>query len=330
MNNKSPKVTVLVPSYNHAPYIKERIQSILDQTYNNFELIVIDDFSQDNSDQIISEMQTKFGFTYIRNQKNSGSPFSSWERICQLAKGDYIWVCESDDVAEPQFLETAIKQLSASPNTALFYCSSQVIDENGKSIGHTDTYFHETWKETRWDRDFGADGVDELIKFQLRGQTVPNMSSALFLKEAFQSAFTPFLKKLHLTGDWLFVGDVMKHGNVVFSHETLSRFRKHEITSRERVKSARSQAEFILTKYRLFKGSHSPASELSALMKTDFIRFLYEPARWYEVVWALLTVSTLDTLRFAIVLFFSIAKHPRYIKEFFKRYYRARSWSNNE
>ncbi len=330
MNAQPPKVSVLVPSYNHGRYIRERIESILNQTYGHIELIVIDDCSDDDSHTVISDLQALHGFRYLHNERNSGTPFAAWERICKLATGDYIWVCESDDVAEPAFVETAVATLMAEPDAVMFYCSSLIINEASRVIGDTDSYFHDIWKESRWDADFSADGLDELLRFQLRGQIVPNMSSALFTVDAFRAAFTPFLKRLRLTGDWLFVGDVLKQGRVVFTHKALSRFRKHEVTSRVRVKSARSQAEFMLTKYRLFRASGQPVSALATLMGSDVIRFLYEPASWLDVGKALLQVSWLDTIKLFGLLVFSTLKNASYISKFKDRYRHAKEWRTHE
>lgn len=330
MTTQPPKVSVLVPSYNHGHYIGDRIESILNQTYGNIELIVIDDCSNDDSNKIISELQEKHGFRYLLNERNSGTPFSAWERICSLASGDYIWVCESDDVAEPSFVEMAVASLTAEPDAVMFYCSSHIINETGKIIGHTDSYFHDIWKETHWDSDFIADGHAELIQFQLRGQTLPNMSSALFTTNVFINAYTPFLKRLRLTGDWLFVGEVLKQGKVVFNHTALNRFRKHEVTARARVKSARSQAEFILTKYRLFRGSGQPISRFATLMGSDVIRFLYEPASWLDVGKELLKVSWIDAIRFMSLLLISTSKNTAYISKFKERFNHAKEWQKNE
>lgn len=326
MKHNQPKVTAVVPSYNHAPYIRERIESILGQTYDNIELIVIDDCSSDDSDAIITAIQKESnGFKYIRNKKNSGTPFSAWEKIGSLASGDFIWICESDDVAEPTFVETAINRFNAEPEAVLFYSSSLVIDKDSQQTGHTDNYFHDIWKETRWDNDFVADGLSELTDFQLRGQVVPNMSSSMIRIDAFKKAFSPFLKRLKLTGDWLFVGDVMQFGKVVFHHEALSRFREHEVTSRVRVKSARSQAEFILTKYRLFRSSKQPIAALALLMSSDVIRFLYEPASWLDVVKALFQVSWYDSCKFGFLLLLSTSKNKALIQQFKERYKHAKS-----
>jgi glycosyltransferase involved in cell wall biosynthesis len=330
MKAQSPKVSVLVPSYNHGRYIRERIDSILNQTYGHIELIVIDDCSDDDSHTVISDLQALHGFRYLHNERNSGTPFAAWEHICKLATGDYIWVCESDDVAEPAFVETAVASLMAKPDAVMFYSSSLIINEASQVIGHTDSYFHDIWKESRWDADFSADGLDELLRFQLRGQIVPNMSSALFTADAFRAAFTPFLKRLRLTGDWLFVGNVLKQGGVVFAHQALSRFRKHEITSRVRVKSARSQAEFMLTKYRLFSACGQPVSAFATLMGADVIRFLYEPASWLDVGKALLQVSWRDTIKLIGVLVVSTLKNTAYISKFKDRYRHAKEWRTHE
>ncbi len=327
MNNFPDKVTVIVPSYNHAKYIRQRIESILKQTYSNIELIVIDDESEDSSIEVITELKNKYGFKYIQRVKNSGTPFSAWEDVCKLASGKYIWVCESDDIAAPKFLETAVTSLASDLRAVMFYCSSIIIDENGKEMGHTDNYFHDIWKESRWDTNFTSDGKSELKNFQLRGQTVPNMSSALFTANTFRKSFKPFIKRLRLTGDWLFVGEVMKCGRIIFHHTALSYFREHEVTSRVRVKSARSQAEFIITKYHLFRLSGLPVSSLAPIMSSDVIRFLYEPDSWFDVLKSLLQVSWFDTIKVVLLLLYSTSKNTACITKFKERYKHSKEFT---
>lgn len=322
-----PLVTILVPSYNHARYLGERIGSIMAQSYRPFELIVIDDCSKDDSDDVLRALQEKHNFAYIRNVQNSGTPFSAWERICSLAKGEFIWICESDDVAEPTFLETAVQRLQANPAAVLFYSNSLVIDEDGRTVGHTESYFKEVWQDERWLTNFSADGLEELVRFQLRGQTVPNMSSALFAANAFRNAFDPFVKRLRLTGDWLFVGEVLRYGDVEFCHKPLSRFRKHAETSRVRVQSARSQAEFILTKYKMFRRSGQGMDVFASVMSSDVVRFLYEPASWWDVLSAAIRISFIDTWKCAVFLAVSALRNPLYWEKFKERYKHSKMWS---
>ena len=318
--NQSPKVTALVPSYNHGSYLRQRIESIMLQSYRNIELIVIDDCSDDDSDAVIKSLQSEYEFRYIRNARNSGTPFAAWGVTASIATGEYIWICESDDFAAPDFLATAVEKMLEHKDAVLFYCNSWIVDTTGTRIDHTDSYFHDIWRELRWDADFCSDGVAELRNFQLRGQTVPNMSSSLIASHAFRQAYHPFLKKLKLTGDWLFIGWVMRYGSVVFSNKPLSHFRKHEVTSRVRVKAARSQAEFVLTKYLLFRETGKPVKDFAQVMSTDAVRFLYEPAGWLDVVKALFQVSVATTLKFGVLLAASVAMNKQYLKRFYDRY----------
>jgi alpha-1,3-rhamnosyltransferase len=102
MNSKSankkigPLVTILVPSYNHSKYISKCIESIISQTYDNFELIVIDDGSIDDSVEILQDLKIKYNFTLIL-QENKGISYTINKCIKELANGDYFTFCASDD-----------------------------------------------------------------------------------------------------------------------------------------------------------------------------------------------------------------------------------------
>jgi glycosyltransferase involved in cell wall biosynthesis len=319
VNPVDPEVTVLVPSFNHGRFLTQRIESIIAQTYKNFELFVIDDCSRDDSDGILRLLQEKHGFTYIANKSNTGTPFSAWERIIKLARGRFIWICESDDYAAPRFLESAVRAIANSPNAVIAYCDSWVVDQDDKQVDHTDSYFHDIWQESRWDQSFTQDGLEELTKFQLRGQTVPNMSSLLISTNAFRKAFTQFTKRFRLTGDWLFVGLLMKQGTVVYFKDTLNYFRRHDNTARIRVNSARSQAEYILTKSELFTNTDRPIREFADVMRTDAIRFLYEPASLGAVLCAMMKISLFHTLRFGMYLAASLSINRQYFRKFYNR-----------
>ena len=91
-------VSVIIPNYNHAAYLRQRIDSVLNQTYRNFEVVILDDCSSDHSREIIesyreSERVTKI----IYGDKNSGSTFEKFERVISVESGEFIWIAESDD-----------------------------------------------------------------------------------------------------------------------------------------------------------------------------------------------------------------------------------------
>lgn len=103
-----PLVSVLMPAYNCEKYLKESIQSILDQTYRNLELIIIDDGSQDNTKNIIIEMQNYDDrIKFFENEKNMGLPYTR-NRSVDLSKGEYLAILDADDIAYPTRLEKQI------------------------------------------------------------------------------------------------------------------------------------------------------------------------------------------------------------------------------
>ncbi len=107
-----PKVSVIVPNYNHESFLQQRIDSILNQTYQDFELILLDDASSDASISIIENYRYEEKVSEIvLNTVNSGSPFKQWIKGIKLAKGEFIWIAESDDFAEPTFLETTVAMM---------------------------------------------------------------------------------------------------------------------------------------------------------------------------------------------------------------------------
>ena len=96
-----PVVSVIIPNYNYALYLKKRIESILNQTYTDYELILLDDASTDNSVEILEKYKDNPHVSHILvNEKNSGSPFQQWAKGISLARGKWIWIAEADDVAE--------------------------------------------------------------------------------------------------------------------------------------------------------------------------------------------------------------------------------------
>lgn len=130
-----PKVSVIVPNYNHARYLKARIGSILNQTFQDFELILLDDCSTDNSAELLQSYADNPHISHIvLNDRNTGSPFLQWQKGIGLAQGEYVWIAESDDTAQPDFLSTTVAVLDRHPQAALCYTGSRLIDEDGHDL----------------------------------------------------------------------------------------------------------------------------------------------------------------------------------------------------
>lgn len=246
-----PSVHAVVPSYMHGKFIEERIRSIFAQQYPNFRVTVIDDHSTDNSDSLISSLRSEFKFDYIRRKKNSGTPFSAWKYAAENTTEDFIWICESDDAAEPMLLANLVRQMSLRKGMAVAYCGSWVVDERGDRIETTADYSARQFHPTRWQEPFIARGHHELQQFLRFGMVVPNMSSALIAAEVFRKAFTPDVMDFRLAGDWLFIGQAMLYGDIAYIPDCLNRFRHHSQTSRNQTARARRSAEHICVRLKL-------------------------------------------------------------------------------
>lgn len=263
-----PSVHAVVPSYQHGPYLEERLRSIFAQEYSRIRVTVIDDHSTDDSDGILRKLQDEFNFAYIRRETNSGSPFTSWQYAAENTEEDLIWICESDDAADTMFLAKMVKLIQSKAGTKLAYCGSHIVGKDGQLIGNTSDYLRETFHPGRWQQAFVADGFFELTRYQRFGMTVPNMSSALIDRSAFQAAFTPEIRKYKLAGDWLFVGRLMLEGAVAYSPELLSSFRRHEETARARTDDVHRLAEYLAVRMIL-----SRAAKCDDLEVLEAIRF---------------------------------------------------------
>lgn len=128
------KVSIIIPSYNHAVFLKDRLDTILNQTFKNWEAIIIDDQSSDDSVQIIKGfLKIKPDFRvkhFIVNDKNSGSGYNSWKKGIELAETEYIWIAETDDYSDSDFLEELVEILDQNENIALAFCGSNYVENS--------------------------------------------------------------------------------------------------------------------------------------------------------------------------------------------------------
>jgi glycosyltransferase involved in cell wall biosynthesis len=109
-----PRVSVAVPNYNHARFLRQRLDTILAQTYQDFELILLDDCSTDESRTILEQYAGDPRARLEFNEVNSGSTFKQWNKGVRLAQGKYVWIAESDDYSDARFLERLVSLFSTS------------------------------------------------------------------------------------------------------------------------------------------------------------------------------------------------------------------------
>ena len=213
-----PLVSVIVPNYNHAPFLEQRLQTIFSQTFQDFEVIILDDCSTDHSREIINRYRNHPKVSKILyNEANSGSTFKQWAKGIGAAEGTYIWMAESDDWCESSFLETVLDGLLSSPACVVGYCQSYCII-HGNEI---------KWQSNHpFLKDF-QNGKFFVEKYMLNGTAIFNASMGVWKKEIFNRISTEFTS-YKLCGDWLFWIELCMHGDVFISGKALNYFRKHE------------------------------------------------------------------------------------------------------
>ena len=124
----SDLVSIIMPSYNTSQYIAETIQSVIDQSYQNWELIIVDDCSTDNTDYVVSKINDQ-RIIFLKNKKNSGAAVSR-NRALREAKGKWIAFLDSDDLWKSDKLEKQI-QFMKKNNYSFSYTNYEEIDVHG-------------------------------------------------------------------------------------------------------------------------------------------------------------------------------------------------------
>lgn len=213
-----PTASIIVPNYNHALFLRQRIESILGQTFQDFELILIDDCSTDGSRDIMESYRDEPHVSHIvYNDSNSGSAFRQWDKGIELAKGDWIWVAESDDYAEPTFLERMMTEVSKVPDCVLAYAATWWVDQQGNRL----------WETPHCDQVNIYDGHDFIRKKLAVCNSIANVSEAIFRRDMFRPSESFRYEHMRLCGDWFFYVLLAEQGKVVEIEEPLSSYRQH-------------------------------------------------------------------------------------------------------
>ena len=130
----NPSVSIGLPVYNGGRYLREALDSILAQTFTDFELIISDNASTDNTEIICKEYANRDKrISYYRNSENIGAA-GNYNRTFELSSGKYFKWAAHDDLIAPEFLERCVAVLDSKPSVVLCYAREVCIDENGKTL----------------------------------------------------------------------------------------------------------------------------------------------------------------------------------------------------
>lgn len=254
-------VSVIIPNYNHAPFLKERIDSVLQQTYTDFEVIILDDCSTDNSKEIIETYRKHPKVVQIKyNKVNSGSTFKQWEKGINLARGEWIWIAESDDRAESEFLEHLLDD-TISENCGLRYSGSTLIDD--QNIQQSSALAPQTIQLENNE----ISGEAFIRHYLVKDNCIPNASAVLFRKKLVTDDVFQKMSSLKLNGDWMFWVSIATQTIVFYLPEALNHFRIHGQTVRKK-EAEKALLEYLSIADYLHKLGYKKAV-------ADRLRFIY-------------------------------------------------------
>ncbi len=200
-----PEISVIIPNYNHARYLKQRIDSVLEQTFQDFELIILDDCSTDNSKEIIERYRNHPKTKHIiYNENNSGSVFRQWIKGFSLAEGKYIWIAESDDFASNLFLEKTLAVMEEDSETGTVFTTTQMVDEKSELIKKDQAKDEAFQKLKTYHNTIDKNNLTHFLFKQL---LIQNASGVLFRTAALDSVALQDISQFTNTGDrFVYIG----------------------------------------------------------------------------------------------------------------------------
>ncbi|OYX27214.1 MAG: hypothetical protein B7Z10_00890 [Rhodobacterales bacterium 32-66-7] len=242
-------VSAIVPNYNYAAYIGGRLRSVFDQTHPLREVIVLDDASPDTSLEEIARTTKAADRTIdlVVNPTNSGSPFAQWRKGVERAKGDYVWIAEADDLADPSFVARLVDRMQLA-GSVLGFTDSRQMDETGTPLGASYRPYMNEIEPGLFDRPFDMDGREFLSRFLAVKNVILNVSGVIAHRQTLLDAFASVGDELYgfkVAGDWRLYAEIcVREGSTVsWLPEPLNSHRRHKLSVTQALDVDRHLAE---------------------------------------------------------------------------------------
>ena len=238
---KAGLVSVVVASYNHAAYLVRRLDSLLEQTCQGIEILVIDDCSTENNVEILRRYESNPKIRLVFNQKNSGI-VSVMNQGIELTSGEFVMFAQCDDDCNSCLIERLLDAIRAHPSAGIAFCRSELIDETDQVIGD-DFAFRERSFRIRCASDTLV-RREEMNRFLMVSCVIPNLSAALIRRDCFVrlGALSPSYR---VCLDWDFFFRVATSYDFYFLARPLNKFRQHETSIRSVTKTRVVYAEYL-------------------------------------------------------------------------------------
>ncbi|MBR1907369.1 glycosyltransferase family 2 protein [bacterium] len=294
--NNNPLVSVIIPVYNHENYVQTTIKSIINQTYKNIELIVIDDGSKDDSFSRILELKqecdNRFSNVIMETKENEGT-CRTYNKLISRANGEYIYLIASDDISKPTAIEKEVEFLENNSDYVLVVGNQENIDKDGKRIyfdknaqitydENSAVYKTTEFLQEKRKINFKSSDFGEYSTFLAVGNYLPNGYLVRKATLDFAGNFTP---EAPLEDYWEMM-QLSKYGKFKFLDEILFSYRLHGENTVTQNKKMRMMARKTLKyEFEILKSLKKTGFEncLPNVRKTYYLyKFFGKLAKFYK------------------------------------------------
>jgi glycosyltransferase involved in cell wall biosynthesis len=209
------KIDVIIPTYNRADYLKMAIDSVLDQTYKNFNLYVLDNCSTDHTSKLMKTYSAN-QLTYIKNEENHGF-IGNLNKALETGTSEYFQIFHDDDMLEPNFLESVVSFLDKFKDLAFVHSASHIINEENNVVKEHVLDYPETLTTTSFFDFYLEKGVSIICP------------SVVFRREKISGKII-FNNNTPFTADVVFFISSSNYGGVGYINKPIFKYREHTLS----------------------------------------------------------------------------------------------------
>jgi hypothetical protein len=272
-----PRISVAVPNFNYAHCLRDRLNTIFDQTHPVEEIIILDDASKDDSIAVVEDSagERERDVTLVINEVNSGSVFDQWARGAEMATGEFVWIAEADDLSEPPFLSRIIELMRTDPTIRFGFCDSRSIDAEGTPVYSSYKPYFATLEPNALTRTEVFSGNEFIVRFLSVKNTILNVSSVVWRRDALLSALVACRKDVaqyRMAGDWRIYLECLETPNAKIAYVAvpLNVHRRHAQSVTHALK-AQKHVEEIAAVHAMIRERFKPPKPVLTL-QSDYLK----------------------------------------------------------
>ncbi|SEL00919.1 Glycosyl transferase family 2 [Chitinophaga rupis] len=226
-------VSIVFTSYNHSRYLKQALDSLINQSYKDIELIVVDDCSTDGSQEILQQYSSYPNVQLHLLKQNTGSYVKASNYGARLATGEYLMFAQCDDFAAPDQIQRLVNAFEQDSAIGVVYSRSNLVDADGIIFSDDFVGREKRFREICY-RDTIIRGAD-MRRFLSFACVIPNLSAAL-IKRSLYTECNGLSEKYLVAADWAFWLDLSERTDFYYITAPLNNFRQHATTIRSKIK----------------------------------------------------------------------------------------------